>query len=370
MWTCNVCEAKEADMKAVIDSMGMIKNELCNLKKGQAVLQTDRVEQQAERAKVMEGLKAVEVVAKRMERIEEVQERQEERLSATEVAVKKNTKKGEEGERRTRKLEERFEKMDENAVDMRQCNAVAREVREMEKREKKIVIFNVPEPTDAEDEGQKCFEQVEAIFKELGFEDLRPTAAGRIGKAGRYPRKILASLQSRDLCEKVVRKSRDGPALTDNVFINYDRTFNQRQEAKLFRLEREEEEKEPHQSERGRGRGKARGRPRGRGNFGRGGGGGDRGGGSRGRGGGRGGRGNHTDDSESRKRRPSAESSDDVEDEAKRRKTGMGNEKEVALPPKTQNQTPVMPNNLEPAVNRQGDGEQGAEGGAEVEGSF
>ena len=371
LWMCSKCEEKEADMKAVIDSMGMIRTELSSLKQGQAALQTDRAEQQAERTKVIEGLKAVEAVAKRMERIEQVQEKQEERLSATENAVKRNSKKGEEGEKRIKKLEERLEKSDENTFDMRQCNTVAREVREMERREKNIVIFNVPEPTDTEDDQKKCLEQLEGILMELGLAEMKPVTAGRIGKTGRYPRKILASFQTRALCEKIVKKSRDGPALTNNVFMNYDRTFNQRQEARLFRMEKEEEEKEslqpglPPPADRGR----SRGRPRGRGNFGRGGGAGLGGGASVGgggsKGGGRGkgrGRGSHTADDESRKRRPSNEDGlHDNDDEAKRRKTSAENGRAEATPANLQ--TPDNPVNMTSAVDNQTDGIRGAEGG-------
>ena len=104
LWMCNKCEAKEADMKAVIDSMGMIRTELSSLKQGQAALQTDRAEQQAERTKVIEGLKAVEAVAKRMERIEEVQEKQEQQLGKHDDALKKNSQKVEEGEKKMKKL--------------------------------------------------------------------------------------------------------------------------------------------------------------------------------------------------------------------------------------------------------------------------
>ena len=357
MWTCNECEGKEVDMKAVIDTMGMIKTELSSLKQGQSVLQTDRAEQQAERAKVLKGLKAVEAVAKRMEKIEEVQEKQEERLAATEEAVKKNARNGEEGEKRMKKLEERFEKLDESASDMRQCNVVAREVREMERREKNIIIFNVPEITDAEDEQRKGVEQVDEILKELGLEGIKPTTVGRIGKTGTYPRKIIATLQSREQCERVVKKSREGAAITNNVFVNYDRTFNQRQEAKLFRMEKEEEEKETPQPDRGRGRG----RPRGRGNFGRGGvgGGGSRGGGSRG--GGKGGRGKGkglTEDLE-RKKRPISDGDSDIEDESKRRRKEKDGESAVAAAAVTLN--------INSAVNGQADEELGAAGGVGVE---
>ena len=71
-WTCNKCETKSTDRKSVLESMKLIKTEFCTIKEGQA-------EQQAEREQVVEGLKAVEAVAKKLERIEEVQESHDQR---------------------------------------------------------------------------------------------------------------------------------------------------------------------------------------------------------------------------------------------------------------------------------------------------
>ena len=73
--------------------MQSIKSELGNIRHAQA-------EQQAERGQVLEGLKVVEAVAKRLERIEEVQEKQDQRLSKHEDAIDKNTRKREEGDER------------------------------------------------------------------------------------------------------------------------------------------------------------------------------------------------------------------------------------------------------------------------------
>ena len=262
-WTCKGCEGKAADLKSVVNSISSIKTELNTLKKGQEKQQTERAEQQAERAdhkaeraKVLEGLKAVETVARRMEKVEE------------------------------------------------QCNAVAKEVREMERREKNVVIFNVPEPKEGEEDETKAenSEKIRKIFQELGLEGIQPVEARRFGKTGKYPRKILATLRTREECEKTVKGSRESPALANGVFLTPDRTFNERQEDKLFRLEKEKEEEGTAQPERGRGRG--RGRPRGRGNFGR-------------------GRGSRAAGSESRKRRNSREdANDNDDDESKRRRTG------------------------------------------------
>ena len=66
-------------------------------------------------------------------------------------------------------------KMDQNAIDMRQCNAIVKEVCKMEKRERNMV-FNVPESTKKEEEDRQKddLRRTKEIFKELGFEDSRP----------------------------------------------------------------------------------------------------------------------------------------------------------------------------------------------------
>ena len=151
-----------------------------------------------------------------------------------------------EGEERINKLEEKMAKIDQSAIDMRQCNAVAKEVREMEKRERNIVVFNVPESTEKEEEDRRKdnLRRTEEILKELGFADSRPKNLMRIGKTGRFPQQIRVTLQKVKECERVVRTCRDGPTLTNGVFVTRDRTFNQRQEAKLFRIEKEEDGEE------------------------------------------------------------------------------------------------------------------------------
>lgn len=153
-----------------------------------------------------------------------------------------------------------MEQIDQNAIGMRQCNAVAREVGEMEKREKRIVFFNVPESTEKEEE-DKAKADVLRVLEVLNFVGSRPKYLGRIGKTGRFPSQILVSLQTVEECERVVKISRE--RLKGDIFVNHDRTYNQRQEAKLFRMEKEEEEKNGDVSQPGRGGSKARGRPRG-----------------------------------------------------------------------------------------------------------
>ena len=317
MWTCEECESKNTDLKIVLESVKSIATELNTIKQGQA-------EQQAERAQVVEGLKTVEVVAKRLEKVEEVQDRHEEWLSKHDDALRKRAVKEEEDDRRIKKLEEQIGKMDQNAIGMRQCNAVVREVREIEKRVKNIILFNVPESKEKEEEDRRKVdgESVELVFRELGLEDIRPANMARIGKpGGRFPQQILVTLESEGECERVMKKWKEGVTLKDGVFITRDRTFNQRQEAKMTRLEREKEEHGGGEAEQGGetggrggrggggrgGGGRGRGRPRGRGGVSR---------------GGRGGRG----ESGSRKRRNSGEGSKDhdKEDESKRQRTERG----------------------------------------------
>ena len=320
LWTCSECEGKDADMKAVIESMQSIKSELCTIKEGQVERQA---EQQAERAQVMERLKAVQAVAKKLEGIEEVQNKHEERLGQHDDAIKKNSERSEEGEERLKKLEEKMNNFDQNVFDLRRCNAVVKEVREVEKRVKNIVIFNVPVSKEEEKDREKeDVGKVEMVLKELGFEAIRPKSIGRIGKAGgKFPQQILVTLQTVDECEGIMKKYGEGVTLKDKVFITRDRTFNQRQEAKLFRSE-QPENRMVSQSEAG-GRGRSRGRPRGSGAGGKGVGG--RGAGGKGagggRGGGRGGGGAKGKDLESRDRKRNLSDESD-EEEAKRQRTG------------------------------------------------
>ena len=327
IWTCGKCEAKDADMRAVLDSMKSIKTDLSAITKRQTA-------QEKGQEKVLEGLKVVESVVKRMEQVEDRQDRQEEKLAKHDDEITKNTRKLQDGENRLKKLEERIELTEKNdGNEARHFNAVVQEVREIEKRERNVVIFNVKEPMGegVEEEEEDRKEKIKEIFKELSCDEIQPKKIVRIGKAGRFPRQILAVLSSSDECEKLVKKSRDGPKLKDEVFVTRDRTFRQRQEAKQFRLEKEKEERDGDASQPGRGRG---GRGRGR----------SRGGGGGGRG--RGGRGANSTSS-SRKRRNSGDPGNDEpnEEEAKRQKTvnrdmdGGGGATEV----------PEAPDNLTPA---------------------
>ena len=340
IWTCGKCEANDADMKAVLDSMRSIKTDLGAITKRQTA-------QEKGQEKVLEGLKVVESVVKRMEQVEERQDRQEQKLAKHDDEIDKNSRKMQEGENRLKKLEERMELTEKNdGNEARHFNTVVQEVREIEKRERNVVIFNVKEPMGEEEEKEEDRkEKIKEIFKELSCEAIQPQKIVRIGKAGRFPRQILAVLSSADECERLIKKSRDGPKLKDEVFVTRDRTFRQRQEAKQFRLEKEKEEREGDASQPGRGRG---GRGRGR----------SRGGGGRGRGG----RGANSI-STSRKRRNSCDAgnAEPNEEEVKRQKTGGGTGGGGGATAVSDNQSParVKPTTSVP------DCEMGAVGGEE-----
>ena len=137
-------------------------------------------------------------------------------------------------------------------------------------------------------------------------DDIEPVNVIRVGTKGKYPRKILLVLRSINDCEKILTNA-ETTVLSNNIYLSRDRTFNQREEARIFRAEREKEERDGLPIPRGR----TPGRPRGGGTRGR-------GGGERGRGmsrprgtGGRAGRGSvrgrgaRAEHSGSRKRRKS-----------------------------------------------------------------
>lgn len=89
-------------------------------------------------------------------------------------------------------------------------------------------------------------------------------------KGGRFPRKIKVIMITKEDCKKVLENS-ESASLSNNVRITRDMTFNQRQEARFFRLEEEEKEKEregitiPPFTQGGGGGGRGGGKGRGRG---------------------------------------------------------------------------------------------------------
>ena len=167
-------------------------------------------------------------------------------------------------------MEDRLGKLDGDTLNVRQTNAVVKEIREIEKRGKNLIFGNIPESTQTETEERKKYDErkVEGALKELKIEGVKPTKVIRVGKEGRYPRKVLAIFRSVDECEQIL-KSAAGVKLSNDVFLTRDRTYNQRQEARLYRMEKEREEHEGATAQRGRSRGNGRGpgRPRGNGSV-------------------------------------------------------------------------------------------------------
>ena len=302
-WKCRECEEKAPDLKFVLDSIKSIHSEL---KKGQDELKKGQDDQQKERERVLEGLKVIETVATKIDQIEKVQEAHEEKLSDHTIKLQKGVENHEREKERITAIEERMDKIDAEALNVRQTNAVVREIREIEKREKNIIFCNVPEPEDenAEERKKKDEGKIAEILGELKADNVKPTNVIRVGMKGRYPRKVLVILQSAKECEDILKKG-EVTQLANDVFLTRDRTYNQRQEGRLFRAEKEREEREGGGALRGRGRGTGRGPGR------------PRGGGGRGRGSVRGRGARSTQSTDSRKRRNS-----DEEGEAKRQRRG------------------------------------------------
>ena len=236
-WTCNDCETKSADMKAVLESMKSIKTELCTIKEGQA-------EQQAEREQVIEGLKTVKEVAKKLERIEVVQEAHEQRLSTHDEAIKKNSQRVEETESRMTSMEKRMEKVssDEHA-NVKLTNAVIREMYNLEKVERNIIIANVPESKEEEAAARKKEDErrVNDVLKDLHVDHVKPVNVIRVGFQGRYPRKVKVILSNAEEGRSVLGNA-EKTKLPNDIWLARDRTWNQREEARLFREEKEKEE--------------------------------------------------------------------------------------------------------------------------------
>ena len=259
MWKCKTCEEKCKSLQSVLESL---QQDMFTIKKGQE-------DQQAERVKVMEGLEQIKDVAEKITSIEKVQNEHKERLDGHDDAIQKNAEKIKDMEKKASDMEQRVKGLDGETVNVRQTNAVVREIREIEKREKNLIFGNIPEPTqnEAEDRKKHDEEKVDELLKELGVKDLKPTKVIRVGQKGRYPRKALAIFSSVAECEKVLEKAEE-VSLSNDIFIMRDRTYNQREEARLYRLEKEREEKAENEvgAEAQRERTTRRGRPPGRGN--------------------------------------------------------------------------------------------------------
>ena len=312
-WKCKECERQSTSLKEVMDSIKSIHSEM----------KKDQNDQKKERERVLEGLKVMETVASKIDKIEKVQEEHEERLNDHSAKIQKDAENLAREKERITAVEERMDKIDADALNVRQTNAVVREIREIEKREKNIIFGNIPETEDesAEERRKKDEEKIAVILKEMKADEIKPQKVIRVGVRGRYPRKVLVILQSAKECETVLKKG-EMTQLSNDVFLTRDRTFNQRQEARLFRAEKEKEEREGTTRGGARGAGRGTGRPRGRG-------------GGRGRGSVRG-RGIGQTRSESRKRRNSNE-----DEMVKRQRINEVNTEQPATGP--QNDPPEQP---------------------------
>ena len=260
-YCCKNCESKSADLKLVLKSIENLTTDVKTIKDGQE-------EQQVEREKVIEGLKVVETVVKRIEAIETIQADHTERLEKNELDTKRNEENVEKNSNKIDSIEERLSKIEAGASNVRVTNAVVKEIREIEKREKNIMVWNVPELTEGDEEEKRKREEkeVDNILKELQLTDIKYVNVSRAGiKGGRYPRGVQVVLAKTEECQRVMKKLENltAPLKTD-VVITRDRTFNQREEAHQYQLQREREIKEGVAPQRGGGRGRGRGQGPGR----------------------------------------------------------------------------------------------------------
>lgn len=258
LWQCPSCETKDNDIKSVLVS---IRDEMKTLKQGQE-------EQQAERAQVLKGLKMMETVARKVEAVETAQASLETKVDGHEAVLNQQGGKIKENDARLTQLEDRIKKVDSEAINIRQVNAAVRELREVEKRGRNFIIYNVPESTADTSEQRKTFDEgkVKEILLDLKITDIQPKNVIRVGvKNGKYPRMILVVLSAITDCERIL-KSVEVTQLKGDIAIGRDRTYNQRMEARQYRLDKEKEEKgaEVATAARGRGRGRP---PRGQGSL-------------------------------------------------------------------------------------------------------
>ena len=262
LWVCAECEGKTVAMKTVLDKIENLHTEMVVIKKGQEG-------QKAEQERVLEGIKVVETVVKRMEGIERIQADHGERLLEQEASTRKNQEKIAETADRTSAIEKRLEKLDSDAVCVKQTNAIIRELRDIETKERNLMICNLPESSMEEAEGRKKEDEKRVcdIFAELKADQIKPVNVIRVGFKGRYPRKTLVILHSTDESEKILQNA-EKTKLSNEVWISRDRTWNQREEARLFREEKQKQESAgavPQRGRPGRPRGSKNGSVRGKG---------------------------------------------------------------------------------------------------------
>ena len=241
LWKCKACRKNNSQPTNSSDLNGL----LLAMKKS---MEEDRHERRSQNSEINEKLHAISGLATKVDKIE------------TEVAAHDD---------RLSKLETKMEKSKPGDVNIRQTNAIIRELREIESREKNVIFSNIPESGSQSPENrmQEDMEKIMNIMEALHINDITPIKVIRVGKKGNYPRKLLVITNSTNDCEKILEKA-ETITLDNNVFISRDRTFNQREEARLYKEEKDKSEqpKDPSISNRGRSRGRSvRGRGRGRG---------------------------------------------------------------------------------------------------------
>ena len=237
VWSCSECEGKAAVMKTVLDKIDTLHTEMVVIKKGQEG-------QQVEQERVLDSIKIVETVVKRMEDIEKTQTDHGERLLVQEESTRKNKEKIEETESRTTAIEKRLEQISsDDHVNVKLTNAVIREMYNLDMIEKNVIIANLPESKEEEAPARKKEDEqrVSDVFKELHAEHVKPMNVIRVGFQGRYPRKVKVILNNTDESQTILGNA-EKTTLPNDIWLARDRTWNQREEARLFREEKEKQE--------------------------------------------------------------------------------------------------------------------------------
>ena len=259
VWSCGECDGKAAVMKTVLDKIDTLHTEIVVIKKGQEG-------QQAEQERVLESIKVVETVVKRMEDFEKTQIEHGERLLVQEETSKENKEKIEETEKRTTAIEKRLEKLSsDDHVNVKLTNAVIWELYDLEKNEKNLIIANIPESLEEEADARKKEDEkrIREVFKELNAEHVKPVNVIRVGFGGRYPKKVKVILNNVEESRKIIDNA-EKTKLSNDVWLSRDRTWNQREEARLFREEKEKQEGQGAVPKRGRPPGSGKGPARGK----------------------------------------------------------------------------------------------------------
>ena len=120
---------------------------------------------------------------------------------------------------------------------------MVRELRDIENSRKNLMICNMPEsskedPNERKKEDEK---KVGEIFQQLKAENVKPRNVIRVGHRGKYPKKLLVILSHEEESEKILANAED-TTLPDDIWISRDRTFNQREGARIFHAEKKEQE--------------------------------------------------------------------------------------------------------------------------------